>query len=372
MSKSRSKTRAISKNTRNTREPGDVQAIQRNLLALISHELRTPLAGVLQALDLVEGESEFLTLARKQAKRLEFALAHLLDISAFDSNHFRLRLKEVELLRVVKRALETAKILWPEMKVEIDGRTSAGGRYLGDAQRLERAVLLMLDAAQRSGVKRVSGVCNGKKLELSFDLSESEVEAWDEQVLAVKSALAAGFGARELSFPDAALTEKEFLSRTKEGLGGGLSLAAFVFKAHEGVLGFLRQGKRVTLAGELGSKDGKAQLRGVLESRAFDASTGISSVGLIFIHPNGSGKRGDLEAQVRAQIYRASDSVYKLENGTVAAIVGDCRKSDLELVRARLVEKLGSDVQIVSAHCPDDTVDPDELIERVAQGHQGK
>lgn len=342
--------------------------IQRNLLALISHELRTPLAGVLQALEVVEGDSEFLRVARKQAKRLEFALAHLLDISAFDSNHFRLRLREVELLRVVKRALDSVKILWPEIKIEIDGRTSAGGRYLGDPQRLERSVLLMIDAAQRSGVKRVSGTCNGKKLELVFDLPESEIEGWDDQVLAVKSALEAGFGARELSFPDAALSEKEFLSRTKEGLGGGLSLAAFVFKSHGGVLGFLRQGKRVTLTAELGQQDGKSQLRSVLESRAFDASTGVSSVGLILVNPNGSGKRGDLEAQVRAQIYRASDSVYRLDDGTVAAIVGDCRKSDLETVRKRLAEALGPGMQIVSVHCPDDSVDPDDMIDRATRG----
>lgn len=369
MSKSRSKTRAISRSTPKLTAPPtkseiDVQSVQRNLLALISHELRTPLAGVIQALELAEGSPEFFAVAKRQARRLEFALAHLLDISAFDSNHFRLRLKEIELSRIVRRAQEDARRLWPDFKVEIDCRASVGGRYLGDAQRLERATLLFLDAAHRGGAKSVSLRCNGKKAEVLFSLPKGEIESWDEQVLAAKAGLEAGFGAKELSFPDAALSEAEFLARSKEGLGGGLSLAAFIVKAHGGNLHMARDGVDVHLTAEIGALTPQEQLRAVLESRAFDASTGVSSLGLVFAKASKE-HRGDLEAQVRAQIYRASDSVYRLEDGTVAAIVGECRKSDLKVIVERMGEALGKSVQLASIHCPDDAVDPEELIARI-------
>jgi signal transduction histidine kinase len=171
LSKSRSKTPRISKNSAPANKAQSSQsqpelaighsppsplapqdetlfrAFQSNLLSLISHELRTPLTGILNALTALEDNSidgalssgELVKMARQNAQRLHQALVALLDLASLESGTFHARLREVDLIRLVRRWVGTGEPLFKDRglraKVTHDEGTPLAA-VLADPQKL--------------------------------------------------------------------------------------------------------------------------------------------------------------------------------------------------------------------------------------------
>src|SRR4051812_17953351 len=116
------------------------RAFQANLLSLISHELRTPLTGILNALSVLEegaasgdfSADELVRMARHNAQRLHRTLMTLLDLAALESGTFHVRLREIDLIKLVSARLEAHQYLLRDGTLPIRKVMSAGSPVLAD------------------------------------------------------------------------------------------------------------------------------------------------------------------------------------------------------------------------------------------------
>jgi len=336
--------------------------------------------GVLNALTLMEEaeatlaeggvggitRAEMLGMARRNADRLQQALVTLLDLAALESGTYHVRLREVDVARLLEArissmdralALREIRVLRPDR-----GKPCV---ILGDAQKLSRALDLCIQivatrARQSSPFELRIG---HSRLELLFELPSEGIEAWDQAWTEAESA------SGQSAFAGVLRSEQEFLTRVEEGLGSELVLIHQILRRHDGAFSCARpQADHVKLTltwPELSSEDA---LRAVLTSRAYEISTELASVALALIWVPSGRKAEAFCREVKAHLFRSSDAAYALpERGEVALVLDDCRPGDAPGIVKRLEKALGIPLRFSSAHCPEDAQDPAALIE-LAQG----
>lgn len=359
------------------------RAFQSNLLSLVSHELRTPLTGILNALQLLDqadpssefSAPELISMARRNAQRLNQTLASLLDLVAIESGTFHVRLRETDLDRLVRGRITANEPIFRDrdlhVRVQVDERRKRGSSpLLADPQKLGRALDLLFQliaprARPQSDVEvhvRVNGV---DVLFLRDSGSDSEWEnAWTQAVTGLES----GVNSPASAFSGTVQSEQAFLTRMHEGLGNELLLIHQILRLHQGELKQTTVNGRLKLTIELPELSDEEGLRAVVSSRVYLSSSGIGSVALVLIRVPSDRSTELFHEQVEKCLFRASDSVYPLPGRkSLALVMDDCRLSDIPRLLKRMEVALGVALQTGWSHCPDETSDPEILITQAAR-----
>ncbi|MDR3608631.1 MAG: HAMP domain-containing sensor histidine kinase [Oligoflexia bacterium] len=368
-----------------------VRAFQSNLLSLISHELRTPLTGILNALGLLDenaaegsvpgfSRAELVKMARQNAQRLHRTLVTLLDLAAVESGTFAVKLREIELVRMVRSRLAAHASMLRDQSLElIENDDVAEVSILGDPGRLTRALDLSMEVLvlrARKGVPfkvRISSAPE-PQVEMSVELAEGSLTLWDEVWSHALAGFEGGTASPSTAFAGVLQSEQAFLSRTEEGLGSGeLLLVHEVMHLHHGSCAQKRKGNVVTLTMKFPSLSSDDAVAAVLTSRTYELTSEPSAVTLVLIRVPREQSVPDFCSRIKELLYRVTDGAYPLlERREVALVLDDYKKSDigklLERIERSLMAQLNIKPEMSFAHCPEDVADPRELVERARSG----
>ncbi len=325
---------------------------------------------------------ELVGIARRNAERLRQTLTALLDWSAIESGVFRLKLREVDLQRLVETRLEAHRGVLRDQGIRLLLETphapspelAAGARsvLLADPQKLGRAIELALEAL----LGRIQ-----KGSELRVRVGRGRVEFGFTLQPALKTRFEAAWREAQVgpAFAEARGTEREFLTRDEEGLGSEFPLLLQIVKLHQGRVTLIESRRSAGVDGlvlevpELSSEEG---LMAVLGSRAFEASNELSAVALGLIEvPRISAHHEPDEAEVEAfrvrvqgHLFRASDAVYALPSRRqVALVLDDCKPEDAPRLLERIQKSMGQVLRYGVAACPSEGIDPAHLMELAAR-----
>jgi PAS domain S-box-containing protein len=197
-------------------------------LAMLGHELRNPLAPMLTALQLMrlrgagfEREREVI---ERQVRHMARLVDDLLDVSRITGGRLSLEREQVELSRVVTRALETCAPLFENARHELATEVPATGLLVdGDPARLTQvASNLLANAAKYTPA--------GGRIVVSARRED------DNAVLVVADN---GVGIAPNLLPhifEAFVQAKQTLDRSRGGLGLGLAIVQSLVSLHGGTV----------------------------------------------------------------------------------------------------------------------------------------
>jgi two-component system phosphate regulon sensor histidine kinase PhoR len=135
-----------------------VEQMRREFIANVSHELRTPLAGVKSVLETLEGGAladeatarEFIVRADTEVDRLVRLVEELLELSRIESGEVPMVQDTVDMEEVLRNTVGRLRHLAAQANVTLHLEiTTADRMVLGDADRLERAVINLINNAIR-------------------------------------------------------------------------------------------------------------------------------------------------------------------------------------------------------------------------------
>ena len=333
---------------------------QSNLLSLISHELKTPLTGILNSLVLLESVTdqmaEPVAVIRQNALKLNQTLLTLLDLAELESKSFHIRLREMDLFRLVQGR-------FPQPQCEWDPHSVLSAPVLGDPQKLGRAIDLCFQVIRSFGEsKAVSRIgITSNSIRIFFKLSQDKEKAWNE--IGSQGLLGIDGEAPFSAFGGLMQREQAFLARTEEGLGSELLLIHEILRCHGGKFLATAKKKSVELHLELPEFTSEARLHAVLASRVHQSSLGIDSVTVILISIPDLREPEAFIGEVKENLFRTTDIVYGVSPRKIAILLDSCKISGVVALIERLQKTL--DVNLVSgfAHCPSDGFDPEVLFE---------
>ena len=198
-------------------------------LATLSHELRNPLAPIRNALELMRRAGDdpslnerALAIMERQLQQLVRLTDDLLDVSRITRNRIELRRDRTDLRSVLRSAVETIQPLSDAAGHSIVMDLPDTGLWVfGDFTRLAQAFANLLNNA-------VKYTDRGGRISVS-----AQVDA-DEAVIAVSDT---GIGIEPSALPrifDMFIQVEQGLTRTRSGLGIGLTLARRLIELHDG------------------------------------------------------------------------------------------------------------------------------------------
>lgn len=358
---------------------------QSNLLSLISHELRTPLMGIINSVTLLEegrsvsplSASELISIARRNAQRLESSLNSLLDLAAVEAGLFFVRLREIDFPRFVERKLETSQRFLDERGIELRIESAIKNEakramfpVLADPLRLGRALDLTVEVlssrlpAQTPVKVRISTAQVG----FQFAVAEHEIKFWKESFSESKKPLSSERFFQGPAFHGTFRTQAEFLTRSAEGLGSEFVLVQEIMKRHKGEFKISAEKKgafgEVKLDFELPELNSVESLITALGSRTASVSQELRSVSLGLVSVPKSENVDAFKNHIRANLFRASDAVYPLpDKNQVALMLEDCRPEDAPALLERIGKTLGVKFEFGVVSSPQDGTDPELLLE---------
>ncbi len=316
---------------------------------------------------------ELVTLARKNAEKLNAALSALLDVAEVEKGLLRLSLREVDLARVCRDRvrLQGASLRDRSLSVALSGSASP---VLVDPQKLARLVDLSLgllaERALSGSELQLEVGARGLTLKAKLQAGQGPKlrAAWAEALAEAEAAARQGrlsAGRAGAAFRGTRQTEREFLTRDEEGLGSGWVLLLDWMKLHEGTVTLdLSAPDSAKLRLEFPEVTSEKALASVLSSRAYRSTHDLSAVALGLIEvPQGSSVP-EFQARVQSHLFRASDSVYALpREGQVAVVLDDCKPEDAPGLMGRIRDRLGQPLRMGVACCPSEGLDPAYLLE---------
>lgn len=130
----------------------ELERQRRDLIANVSHELRTPIAviqgNVENLLDsVVQDEAETLAAMLRQTQRLGRLVSQLMDLSRLEAGAIPLHSDHIELVAVIERVLEEARLADPEPKITFNSPERVA--VWGDPERLHQVLGNVVDNAVR-------------------------------------------------------------------------------------------------------------------------------------------------------------------------------------------------------------------------------
>jgi hypothetical protein len=355
------------------------RAFQANLLSLISHELRTPLMGILNSLSLLNepdvgiSTPELIKMAQSNADRLHRTLAALLDLAQLESGVFHARLREIDFAKTVQNRVDhvSKEVTTQGLKTKIT--VIRNTPILADPQRVSRAVDLCIQAILPRAVpsSTIDISLEDAKVELKFNLKPESRANWEQAWSQAQIGYEGGVASPLSAFGGVMQSEQAFLTRAEEGLGSELLLVHEIMRLHHGKFSKKESGDEITFALSFSEMSSEESLRAVLTSRAYDVSTELGSVALVLmLIPKGSHSE-EYRDRVRTHLFRATDAVYALpQRNEVALVLDDCKVEDVPRLLERLKTALTKQYQAQLtgwAHCPADGLDPGKLFD-LAQG----
>ena len=198
-------------------------------LAMLAHELRNPLAPIVNVLEAIrldrsdlESTNESLDIARRQVGHMARLLDDLLDVSRFTRGKIELRMVPVELVSVLKQAVETSSAVIKASGHQFDAMYPTHPIWLqGDPTRLSQVVSNLLNNA-------------AKYTDPGGRISLSAIREGDEAIVRVRDN---GIGLSAEMLPrvfDLFAQEDRSLDRSQGGLGIGLTLVQSLAQLHGG------------------------------------------------------------------------------------------------------------------------------------------
>ena len=314
--------------------------------------------------------TDLVRMARQNALRLQRSLTMLLDLAALESHTFHARLREAELLRLVRRRLDQFEPQIRDRELRVEEVNSNETLSLADPQRIGRAIDLCLEtilvrAQNGSTVKvRISSM-PAPQIAFEFELEPGTEEAWESAWTHGQAGFEAGVGSPTSAFAGVLQAEQAFLTRTEEGLGADLILVHEIMRLHHGKFECARNDRTVAMRLRMPDLSSDEALRVVLTSRAYELSTEPTSVALILIRVPKDWDLAQFRSAVRKLAYRTTDGVYPLpQRREVAVVMDEYPREDLPKFLKRVENALGFSVEAVMVHCPKDVADPTLLWER--------
>lgn len=208
-------------------------------LANMSHELRTPMHGILASAELAisyldkDGSREKtlkrLETIQKSGDRLLRLLNNLLDLSKLEAGMMDLRMKNVDMVKIVDQVQSTVQSLLEEKKLRLEVTAAeATMMAVADADKTEQALLNLVGNAIKF---------TEEASVISITLAYDTIQDQAGEVKAVKISVAdQGIGIPEDEL-DAVFDKFIQSSHTKTGAGGtglGLSICREIIQAHRG------------------------------------------------------------------------------------------------------------------------------------------
>ncbi len=248
------------------------QSFQSNLVSLLSHELRTPLMSILNALSAIDEQGapiglmsvpEALEMARKSARKLEAALSTVLDLAAWEAGVLKVHVAESSLGHCLRQS--TLASLAPPA---LDDQSP----ILADSSKLSRALSRLQDFLEACGTDLQLHL-RSRRLTIEVKLNTQALSERDWQGLwhEVLVAREAGGSLPLHVFAGVLQSEREFLSRSREGLGAELHLVAEILRQHEARfeagLHSTSDGRILRLETEIPKIEGSRRVAEVLRSR---------------------------------------------------------------------------------------------------------
>lgn len=329
--------------------------------------------GVLNALSMMEAgmsggltQEELLMMARSNAQRLQRTLITLLDLASLESGTFHARLREVELVRLLRSRIESHAREIKDKGLRLSEQFPAEAVVLADPQKFGRAIDLCLEVIL-SRVVRDSELeirISSSGVALLFSLRQDAYDAWEQLWSQSVAGFEGGVASPVSAFAGVVQSEQAFLSRTEEGLGAELLLVHQILRAHHGRFTASHEAGRVKLSlvlPQLSSEDG---LSAVLRSRAYEVSTELASVALVLMDVPSAMDLEGFQTKIRAHLFRTTDAAYALpRRNQLALVLDDCKAEDIPGLMGRLEKSLGQKLSYAAAHCPSDGLDPGELVQ---------
>jgi signal transduction histidine kinase/CheY-like chemotaxis protein len=207
-------------------------------LATVSHELRNPLAPILTWTQLLrsgtldkEKADRGLEVIERNVLSLSQLIDDLVDVSRVVSGKFRLDVRPIDLVPVIKAAAESQRPASDAKQIRLslilDERT---GMISGDSERLQQVMGNLLSNAIKFTPK-------GGRVQVVLGRAESHVE------MAVSDS---GIGIEAAFLPhifEPFQQEKDGTMRRHSGLGLGLSIARHIIELHGGEIAATSQGQ---------------------------------------------------------------------------------------------------------------------------------
>jgi two-component system phosphate regulon sensor histidine kinase PhoR len=136
-----------------------LERVRRDFVANVSHELRTPVSVVQASAETLLGGAledrdrarEFLEAIHRNATRLSSVISDLLDLSRIESGQLVMEMREVPLIEVVDRAVQSVREPAGKKGIFIENAVEPSTRVRADEKALEHVLLNLLDNAVKYG-----------------------------------------------------------------------------------------------------------------------------------------------------------------------------------------------------------------------------
>lgn len=218
------------------------EALKDEFVSIVSHELRTPLTSIQGALGLLqagvcgpipEQAREFFSIAANNAERLRFLVDDLLDMRKIESGNLDLMLREVDVIQLVRNAVEDNQGYAARFDVRFEIRPELTGvRILADPLRMAQVLgNLLSNAAKFSDPNSLVEIVVRRHTD-----EQVEIAVRDEGQgvpLDFRSSLFQKFTQAE-----------QGAARRHAGTGLGLAIVKALVEAHGGSVGYQPQPQR--------------------------------------------------------------------------------------------------------------------------------
>lgn len=300
-------------------------------------------------------------------QRLQNTLASVLDLAELESGTFHARLREVDLVKSVRLALESSQPILNERKIktEMRERLEMNAPILADPGKLSRAVEMMVNIVSLWGEQGtgLSVELTPHQVSFWFRLEKSSEPLWENYWSQALVGFQSGVLSPSSAFAGTVGGEREFLTRTKEGLGSDLLLIHQIQKIHDGEFKMERKDGLVGLFLILPKLEQERQLLTVLASRIFEHSSGIGVVSLFRFEKPANISKESILVKLQDLLSKETDAVYVLDRSQEVFVIADDLKRDVVLdFSQKIREALDANLEVGFVTAPDDGVDAVALV----------
>jgi len=209
-------------------------------ISLASHELRTPLTSINGYIQLLHSrmakkntvESKWVTELYSESKRLTNLIQELLEINRIKQGTLQFVLRECELLKIIKEAIEKSSNIYPNRKIEFHPASSyKSAPIVADFEKLLQVIMsIIANSTKFSPEESII------KVSLSKKLGNYHLQVIDK---------GQGMDRRDIMKVFEGFYKAE--SHVKEGIGVGLMLAKHIIKYHRGTIEIFSEKKKGTI-----------------------------------------------------------------------------------------------------------------------------
>ena len=202
---------------------------QQQFVSDASHELRTPLSVIKLHLErlfrhpshTIEQESQHISEVIRETKRMTKIVTDLLTLARSDSHQLQIKKETVRMDKILARTISLFQEAAMVKDITLDASITGPLTISGDEERLQQLIVILLDNAVK--YTKENGLI---KVKTQKGASQFQIEIEDTGI---------GISKEDLPFIfDRFFRGDRARTRTKEGIGLGLSIAKWITEVHGG------------------------------------------------------------------------------------------------------------------------------------------